>query len=99
MSPGIVHCNGIKGNNILIGKVNFGEWQSKIVDFKKACEINTSKITEIPVSERSRPRLCHKHIDSALHDGQYALGPTSDVYSFGYLAIKVAKAKKIIRIN
>ena len=79
----------------MIAKVNFGDWQSKIIDFKKACEINTSKITEIPVSERSRPRLCHKHIYSALHDGQYALGPTSDVYSFGYLAIKVAKARII----
>ena len=54
MSPGIsiVH-NDIKGNNILIAKVNFGEWQSKLIDFKKACEINTSKITEIPVSERA----------------------------------------------
>ena len=43
VSPGIVH-NDIKGNNILIAKVNFGEWQSKIIDFRKACEINTSKI-------------------------------------------------------
>ena len=40
-------------------------------------------IQEIPVSERVRPKVCHKHIDSALHDGQYALGPTSDVYNFG----------------
>ena len=92
-SPGIVH-NDIKGNNILIAKVNFDEWQSKITDFKKPCEINTSKITEIPVSERARPRLCHKHNDPALHDGQYAPGPTSGVNSFGYMAIKVAKAKK-----
>ena len=95
MGPGIsiVH-NDIKGNNTLIAKVNFGECQSKIIDLKKACEINTSKITEIPVSERARPRLCHKHIDPALH-GQYAPGPTSGVNSFGYImAIKVAKAKK-----
>ena len=54
MSPGIVQ-NGIKGNNILIAKVNFGEWQSKIIDFKKACEIN-SKITEILMSGRARPK-------------------------------------------
>ena len=46
------------------------------------------------MSERARPRLCHKHIDLALHDGQYAPGPTSGVNSFGYMAIKVAKAKK-----
>ena len=46
------------------------------------------------MSERARPRLCHKHIDPALHDGQYAPGPTSGVNSFGYMAIKVAKAKK-----
>ena len=81
MSLGIVH-NDIKANNItLIAKVNFGEWQSKIIDFKKACEINISKIKEIPVSERARPKLCHKHIDPELQDGQYAPGPTSDVYS------------------
>ena len=55
MSPGSVH-NDIKGNNILIAKANFGEWQSKIIDFKKACEINTSKIKEIPVNERARPK-------------------------------------------
>ena len=86
--------NDIKGDDILIAKVNIGEWKSKIIDFKKACEINTSKITEIPVSERARPSLCHKHIDPALH-GQYAPGPTSGVNSFGYImAIKVAKAKK-----
>ena len=78
----------------MIAKVNFGEWQSKIIDFKKACEINSSKITEIAVSERARPKVCHKHIDPALHDGQYAPGPTSGVNSFGYMAIKVAKAKK-----
>ena len=46
------------------------------------------------VSERARPKLCHKHIDPALQDGQYASGPTSDVYSFGYMAIKIAKANK-----
>ena len=46
------------------------------------------------MSERARPTLCHKHIDPALHDGQYAPGPASDVYSFGYMAIKNAKAKK-----
>ena len=78
----------------MIAKVNFGEWQSKIIDFKKACEINTFKIKQIPVSERARPKLSHKHSDPALHDGQYAPGPTSDVYSFGYMAIKIAKAKK-----
>ena len=44
----------IKGDNILIAKVKFGEWQPKIIDFNKACEINTSKIKEIPVSERDR---------------------------------------------
>ena len=94
MSPGSVH-NDIKGNNILIAKANFGEWQSKIIDFKKACEINTSKIKEIPVSERARPKfICHKHIDPALHDGQYAPGPASDVYSFGYMAIKILLLKQ-----
>ena len=93
VSLGIVH-NDITRNNILIAKVNFGEWKSKIIDFKKACEINTSKIKEIPVSERARPKLCHKHIDPALHYGQYAPGPTSDVYSFVYMASKIAKAKK-----
>ena len=46
------------------------------------------------LSERARPKLCHKHIDPALHDGQYAPVPTTDVYSFGYVAIKIAKAKK-----
>ena len=46
------------------------------------------------MSERARPKLCHKHIDPALQDGQYASGPTSDVYSFGYMAIKIAKANK-----
>ena len=44
----------IKGDNILIAKVKFGEKQPKIIDFNKACEINTSKIKEIPVSERAR---------------------------------------------
>ena len=94
VSPGIVHNDRKANNIILIAKVNFGECQSKIIDFKKACEINISKIKEIPMSERARPRLCHKHIDPALQDGQYAPGPTSDVYSFGYVAIKIAKAKK-----
>ena len=37
-STGIVH-NDIKGDNILIAKVNLGEWQPKIIDFNKACEI------------------------------------------------------------
>ena len=32
---GTVH-NDIKGDNILIAKVNFGEWQPKIIDFNKA---------------------------------------------------------------
>ena len=59
-STGIVH-NDIKGDNILIAKVNLGEWQPKIIDFNKACEIKTSKIKEIPVSERTRLKLCHKH--------------------------------------
>ena len=44
----------IKGDNILIVKVNFGEWQPKIIDFNKACEINTSQIKEIIVSEGAR---------------------------------------------
>lgn len=92
-STGIVH-NDIKGDNILIAKVNLGEWQPKIIDFNKACEIKTSKIKEIPVSERARLKSCHKHIDPALYDGQYAPGPTSDVYSFGYMASKIAKSKK-----
>ena len=65
------------------------------MDFKKACEINTSKITEIPVSERARPRLCHRHIDPALHDGQYAPGPTSAVNSFGYIMAKAKKSELI----
>ena len=44
----------IKEDNILIVKVKFDEKQPKIIDFNKACEINTSKIKEIPVSERAR---------------------------------------------
>ena len=64
---GIVH-NDIKGDNILIAKVNFGEWQPKIIDVIKACEINTSKIKEIPLSERARLKLCHKHIDPAVYE-------------------------------
>lgn len=86
--------NVIKGDNILIAKLNFSEWQPKIIDFNKACEINTSKIKDIPVSERARLKLCYKHIDPAPYDGQYAPGPTSDVYSFGYMASKIAKEKK-----
>ena len=39
--------------------------------------------------------LCHKHNDPALHGGQYATGPTSYVWRFGYMAIKIAKAKKL----
>ena len=64
---GIVH-NDIKGDNIWIAKVNFGEWQPKIIDVIKACEINTSKIKEIPLSERARLKLCHKHIDPAVYE-------------------------------
>ena len=93
----IVH-NDFKGDNtcILIAKVNFGEWQPKIrvIDFSKVREIKTSKIKEVPVSERARLKSSHKHIDPALYDGQYAPGPTSDVYSFGYMASKLAKTKK-----
>ena len=76
--------------------MNLGEWQPKIhvIDFNKVCEINTSKIKEIPVKEEARLKSCHKHIDRALYDGQYAPGPTSDVYSFGYMASKLAKTKK-----
>ena len=78
--------------------MNFGEWQPKIhvIDFNKVCEIKTSKIKEVPVSERARLKSSHKHtcIDPALYDGQYAPGPTSDVYSFGYMASKLAKTKK-----
>ena len=66
----IVH-NDINGDNILIAKVNFGEWQPKIIDFNEACEINTSKIKEIPLSKRARLKLCLKHIDPAVYDGQY----------------------------
>lgn len=47
----------IKGDNILIVKVKFGEKQPKIIDFNNACEINTSKIKEITVSERARLKL------------------------------------------
>ena len=32
---GTVH-NDTKGDNILIAKVNFGEWQPNIIDFNKA---------------------------------------------------------------
>ena len=62
-------------NYILITKVNLGEWQPKIhvIDFNKVCEIKTSKIKEIPVKEKVRLKSCHKHIDPALYDGQYAL--------------------------
>ena len=84
-STGILH-NDIKGENILIAKVNLSEWQPKIIDFNKACEIKTAKIKEIPVSERARLISSHKHIDPALYDGQYASGPNLDVYSFGYMA-------------
>ena len=51
-----------------------GEWQPKIIDFNKACEIKTSKIKEIPVSERVRLK-CHRHIDPALYDGHMPLDP------------------------
>ena len=34
----------------MIAKVNLGEWQPKIIEFNKACEIKTAKIKEIPVS-------------------------------------------------
>lgn len=78
----------------MIAKVNLGEWQPKIIDFNKACEKKTAKIKEIPVSERARLKSCHKHIDPALYDGQYAPGTTSDVYGFGYMASKIAKTKK-----
>jgi len=44
-STGILH-NDIKGENILIAKVNLSEWQPKIIDFNKACEIKTAKIKE-----------------------------------------------------
>ena len=76
--------------------MNLGEWQPKIhvIDFNKVHEIKTSKITEIPVKEKARLKSCHKYIDPALYDGQYAPGPTSDVYSFGYMASKLAKTKK-----
>ena len=67
----------------MIAKVNFGEWQPNIIDFNKGCEINTPKIKEIPVNERARLKLSHKHIDLSQYDGQYTPGPTSDVYSFG----------------
>ena len=52
----------------------------------------TAKIKEIPTSERARLKSCHKHIDPALNE--HAPGPTSDVYSFGYMASKIAKTKK-----
>ena len=44
----------------MIVKVKFGEWQPKIIDFNKACEINTSKIKEITVSERARLKFVIK---------------------------------------
>ena len=76
--------------------MNLGEWQPKIhvIDFNKVREIKISKIKEIPVKEKARLTSCHKHIDPALYDGQYAPGPTSDVYSFGYMASELAKTKK-----
>lgn len=92
-SNGIVH-NDIKADNILIAQNNFEVWEPKIIDFNKACQIQKSKVKDIPVSERARYKSCHKHIDPALYDGKYAPGPTSDVYSFGYMASKIAKTKK-----
>ena len=64
-----------KGDNtcISIAKVNLGEWQPKIIDFNKVCEIKTARITECLVSERARFKSCHKRIDPALCDGQYML--------------------------
>ena len=74
--------------------MNLGKWQPKIhvIDFNKVREIKTSKIKKIPVKEKARLKSCHKQIDPALYDSQYAPGPTSDVYSFGYMASKFAVA-------
>ena len=92
-STGILH-NDIKGDNILISKGNLGDWQPRIIDFNKACKMESSRVKQIPASERSRLKSCHKHIDPALYDGQYAPCPASDVFSFGYMARKIAKTKR-----
>ena len=58
------------------------------IDFNEACEINTSKIKYIPESETARLELViNTLIQHCMHGGQYAPGPTSDVCSFGYMAI------------
>ena len=92
-SKGIVH-NDIKGDNILIALSSSGVWQPKIIDFNKACQIKDTKVKNIPVNERARYKSCHKHIDPALYEGEYVTGPASDVYSFGYMASKIAKHLK-----
>lgn len=90
---GIVH-NDIKGDNILIAQNDFEAWEPKIIDFNKACQMQSAKIKNIPANRRMRYKSSYKHIDPALYDGKYAPGPLSDVYSFGYMASKIAQTKK-----
>ena len=69
--------------------------QPETVDFNEAGEVRKSKAEVIPSGpERAWLKRCHKHIDPALYDGLYAPDPTSDVWSFGYMASTIAKTTK-----
>lgn len=87
---GIIH-NDIKTDNILVVQDVSGLWHPKIIDFNKAVHLGTSRKRDIPFAEQIRLKQLYKHVDPALYEGLYAPCPSSDVYSFGYMASQIAR--------